>query len=69
MTPLTETRMESSWPPRSLGMIAFVSDLKLVEHRLPTAVSRYEWQPNVRDDGFTYHWWHRMWDLGGRYTL
>lgn len=50
-------------------MMAFVSDLELIEHRLPAGVSRYQWQPYVRDDGFTYDWWHRMWDLGRRYSL
>lgn len=37
--------------------------------RLPAGVSRYEWQPYARDAGFTYEWWHRLWDLGHRYSL
>jgi GNAT superfamily N-acetyltransferase len=49
--------------------LAFVSDLELFEHRLPAGVSRYEWQPYARDAGFTYEWWHRLWDLGHRYSL
>jgi GNAT superfamily N-acetyltransferase len=50
-------------------MMAFVSALKLIEHRPPAGVSRYEWQPYVRHAGFTYAWWHRLWDLGHRYSL
>lgn len=44
-------------------------DLELVQHHRPAGVSRYEWQPFVRDDGFTYDWWHRMWDFDARYSL
>lgn len=46
-----------------------MSNLRLLEHRLPVAVSRYEWHPYALDDGFTYDWWHRVWDLGRRYSL
>jgi GNAT superfamily N-acetyltransferase len=43
--------------------------LKLVEHRRPAALSRYEWRPYVEDSTFTHTWWHRQWDLGDRYSL
>jgi GNAT superfamily N-acetyltransferase len=69
MTRRTGSRMVSAVPPRALAMMAFVSDLELFEHRLPAGVSRYEWQPYARDAGFTYEWWHRLWDLGHRYSL
>jgi hypothetical protein len=69
MTRRTGSRMVSSVPPRALAMMALVSDLELFEHRLPAGVSLYEWQPYARDAGFTYEWWHRLWNLGHRYSL
>ena len=46
-----------------------MNDMALVELQRPAGVGRYEWQPYLRDNSFTYGWWHRLWDLSGRYSL
>lgn len=46
-----------------------LSQIELFEHLRPAGVGRYEWQPYAEDSNFTRHWWHRLWDLGDRYSL
>jgi hypothetical protein len=46
-----------------------MNDMALVELQRPAGVGRYEWQPYLRDNSFTYGWWHRLWDLSGRYSV
>lgn len=46
-----------------------MNDLELHQHRRPAGTTRYEWDPYPRDTHFTDSWWHRLWELGTRYSL
>ncbi len=46
-----------------------MAKIVLTQHRRPAGLERYAWQPFANDDNFTDHWWHRLWDLGSRYSL
>lgn len=43
--------------------------IELIEHKRPSGVGLYEWQPYADDGTFTHHWWHRLWDISDRRSL